>query len=130
MGPPNLRRLAVRRARAAVRRPGETGVSSAAREIYYEKLRAFARQYDFPLVDFAEHDSDPAFLDPARLPHQRQRLDLLQPRPRRVLSRCAAVGTFRLATEKRLVSTALRLLLVIIPKQATVDKQGGSGDVI
>src|ERR1043166_6237028 len=64
MGPPNLRRLAVRRARAAVRRPGETGVSTAAREIYYEKLRAFARQYDFPLVNFAEHNSDPAFLDP------------------------------------------------------------------
>ena len=43
---------------------GESGVSSSARDIYYEKLRAFARQYDFPLVDFAEHDSDPAFLDP------------------------------------------------------------------
>jgi D-alanine transfer protein len=43
---------------------GKSGVSSAARDIYYEKLRALARQYDFPLVDFAEHDTDPAFLDP------------------------------------------------------------------
>jgi D-alanine transfer protein len=43
---------------------GPGGTSSVARAFYYNKLRALARQYDFPLVDFAEHDRDPAFLDP------------------------------------------------------------------
>ena len=41
----------------------ETGVSSSAREAYYKKVRALAQQYHFPLVEFQEHDDDPAFLD-------------------------------------------------------------------
>jgi D-alanine transfer protein len=38
------------------------GMSRAAREDYYVKLRALVRRYHFPLVDFEEHDEDPAFL--------------------------------------------------------------------
>jgi D-alanine transfer protein len=38
------------------------GVSRSAREDYYTKLRALVQRYDFPLVEFEEHDEDPAFL--------------------------------------------------------------------
>jgi D-alanine transfer protein len=40
-----------------------SGVSRAAREAYYKKLRAFAQQYNVALVEFEEHDEDPTFLD-------------------------------------------------------------------
>jgi len=40
----------------------ETGVSRAAREAYYKKLRAFAQQYNVALVEFEEHEDDPTFL--------------------------------------------------------------------
>jgi D-alanine transfer protein len=39
-----------------------TGVSRYARESYYKRLRALSQQYHFPLVEFEEHDEDPAFL--------------------------------------------------------------------
>ena len=39
------------------------GCSRLARENYYEKVRALARQYNFELVEFEDHDEDPAFLD-------------------------------------------------------------------
>jgi D-alanine transfer protein len=39
-----------------------TGVSRYARESYYKRLRALTQQYHFPLVEFTEHDEDPAFL--------------------------------------------------------------------
>ncbi len=38
------------------------GVSRAAREAYYTKLRALAQRYHFVSADFEEHDEDPAFL--------------------------------------------------------------------
>jgi D-alanine transfer protein len=38
------------------------GVSRSARENYYKKLRALAQRYNFALVEFEEHDEDPAFL--------------------------------------------------------------------
>jgi D-alanine transfer protein len=38
------------------------GVSRSAREGYYEKLRVMAQQYNFPLIEFRDHDEDPAFL--------------------------------------------------------------------
>jgi poly-D-alanine transfer protein DltD len=38
------------------------GVSSAARQAYYERLREMAGRYETPLVDFREHDEDPRFL--------------------------------------------------------------------
>src|SRR6266567_4047498 len=38
------------------------GVSRSAREDYYTKLRALVEQYHFALVEFEEHDEDPAFL--------------------------------------------------------------------
>lgn len=38
------------------------GVSSSVRQIYYDRLRALARQYHFPVVDFRDHDADPSFL--------------------------------------------------------------------
>ncbi|HEY7002126.1 MAG TPA: D-alanyl-lipoteichoic acid biosynthesis protein DltD [Candidatus Udaeobacter sp.] len=40
----------------------EAGVSRSAREAYYKKLRLLAQRYNFPLVEFEEHDDDPAFL--------------------------------------------------------------------
>ena len=40
----------------------EVGVSRLARAVYYEKLRALARQYNVTLADFAEHEEDAAFL--------------------------------------------------------------------
>ena len=38
------------------------GISRSSRKDYYVKLRALAQRYHFPLVDFEEHDEDPAFL--------------------------------------------------------------------
>jgi D-alanine transfer protein len=39
-----------------------TGISRSAREDYYTKLRALVQRYHFELVEFEEHDEDPAFL--------------------------------------------------------------------
>jgi D-alanine transfer protein len=39
-----------------------TGVSRSAGEVYYNKLRALAQRYNFPLLAFEEHDGDPDFL--------------------------------------------------------------------
>ena len=38
------------------------GISRSAREDYYTKLRALVHRYHFPVVEFEEHDEDPAFL--------------------------------------------------------------------
>jgi D-alanine transfer protein len=38
------------------------GVSRSAREAYYTKLRALVERYHVPVVEFEEHDEDPAFL--------------------------------------------------------------------
>src|SRR5215468_7129651 len=38
------------------------GVSGAARGEFYRKLPALVEQYQFPVVEFQEHDEDPAFL--------------------------------------------------------------------
>ena len=38
------------------------GVSRAAREAYYTKLRALVQRYHFAVAEFEEHDEDPAFL--------------------------------------------------------------------
>jgi D-alanine transfer protein len=38
------------------------GVSRSARDEFYRKLRALVDQYHFPVVEFQEHDEDPAFL--------------------------------------------------------------------
>jgi D-alanine transfer protein len=38
------------------------GVSRAARDEFYSKLPALVNQYHFPVVEFQEHDEDPAFL--------------------------------------------------------------------
>ena len=40
----------------------EKGVSRSAREHYYAKLRALVQRYHFPLLEFKDHDEDPAFL--------------------------------------------------------------------
>jgi D-alanine transfer protein len=40
----------------------QTGISRSARESYYKRLRALAQRYNFALVEFEEHDEDPAFL--------------------------------------------------------------------
>jgi len=40
----------------------EKGVSRSAREHYYAKLRALVQRYHFPLLEFEDHDEDPAFL--------------------------------------------------------------------
>jgi D-alanine transfer protein len=39
------------------------GVSRTARETHYKKMRTLAQRYHFALVDFENHDEDPAFLD-------------------------------------------------------------------
>jgi D-alanine transfer protein len=44
----------------------QAGVSRSSREAYYKRLRASAQRYNFPLVEFEEHDDDPAFLDRQR----------------------------------------------------------------
>src|SRR5438874_7286591 len=38
------------------------GISRSAREDYYTKLRALVQRYHFALVEFEEHDEDPAFV--------------------------------------------------------------------
>src|ERR1043166_4380710 len=38
------------------------GVSRSARDEFYTKLPALVEQYHFPVVEFQEHDEDPAFL--------------------------------------------------------------------
>ena len=38
------------------------GVSHSARDEFYRKLPALVEQYHFPVVEFQEHDEDPAFL--------------------------------------------------------------------
>jgi D-alanine transfer protein len=38
------------------------GISPSAREKFYAKLRALVQRYHFPVVEFEEHDEDPAFL--------------------------------------------------------------------
>jgi D-alanine transfer protein len=38
------------------------GVSRSARDEFYRKLPALVEQYQFPVVEFQEHDEDPAFL--------------------------------------------------------------------
>jgi D-alanine transfer protein len=38
------------------------GVSLSAREGYYDKLCVLAQRYNFPLIEFRDHDEDPAFL--------------------------------------------------------------------
>jgi D-alanine transfer protein len=40
------------------------GISPVARQEYYNKLTALVRRYGFELVDFADHDEDPNFLEP------------------------------------------------------------------
>jgi D-alanine transfer protein len=40
----------------------KAGISRSAREGYYKKLRALAQRYNVVLIDFKEHDEDPAFL--------------------------------------------------------------------
>jgi D-alanine transfer protein len=40
----------------------QTGISRSARESYYKRLRALAKRYHCALVEFEEHDEDPAFL--------------------------------------------------------------------
>ena len=41
----------------------QQGYSRLARENYYEKMRALAQRYNFALIEFEDHDEDPAFLD-------------------------------------------------------------------
>jgi D-alanine transfer protein len=38
-------------------------ISRPAHETYYKKIRVLAQRYDFPLIEFEEHDNDPAFFD-------------------------------------------------------------------
>jgi len=38
------------------------GISRSARDEFYRKLPALVEQYHFPVVEFQEHDEDPAFL--------------------------------------------------------------------
>jgi D-alanine transfer protein len=40
----------------------QAGVSRSARNEFYRKLPALVEQYHFPVVEFQEHDEDPAFL--------------------------------------------------------------------
>ena len=39
-----------------------SGVSPSAREVYYERMRELAPRYHFPVIEFEQHDADPAFL--------------------------------------------------------------------
>jgi len=41
----------------------QQGYSRLARENYYQKMRALAQRYNFTLIEFEDHDEDPAFLD-------------------------------------------------------------------
>ncbi len=38
------------------------GVSRSSREVYYERMRELAQRYQFPVIEFEQHDADPAFL--------------------------------------------------------------------
>ena len=38
------------------------GVSRAGRQVYYDRMSELARRYHFPLIQFEDHDADPAFL--------------------------------------------------------------------
>jgi D-alanine transfer protein len=38
------------------------GVSRSAREVYYDRMRELAQRYRFPVIEFEQHDADPAFL--------------------------------------------------------------------
>ena len=38
------------------------GISAEARAEFYDRLEALAARYDFPLVDFRDHDEDRRFL--------------------------------------------------------------------
>jgi D-alanine transfer protein len=38
------------------------GVSRSTREVYYERMRELAQRYHFPVIEFEQHDADPAFL--------------------------------------------------------------------
>jgi D-alanine transfer protein len=42
------------------------GVSRSARQVYYDRMRELAQRYHFPLIEFEDHDADPAFLIPHR----------------------------------------------------------------
>jgi D-alanine transfer protein len=41
----------------------QIGISRSIRESYYEKMRALAQRYNFPLVEFEQHDEDATFLE-------------------------------------------------------------------
>jgi poly-D-alanine transfer protein DltD len=41
----------------------QKGISRKARESYYKRMRAVVQRYQFPLVEFEDHDDDAAFLD-------------------------------------------------------------------
>jgi len=43
-----------------------TGLSPSTRQVYYDKVTSLAQQYRIPLVQFPDHDNDPAFLIPRR----------------------------------------------------------------
>jgi len=38
------------------------GVSRSTRELYYDRMRKLAEQYQFPIIEFEQHDADPGFL--------------------------------------------------------------------
>jgi D-alanine transfer protein len=38
------------------------GVSQSAHQVYYDKMRELAQRYHLPLIEFEDHDDDPAFL--------------------------------------------------------------------
>jgi D-alanine transfer protein len=38
------------------------GVSRSARQVYYDRMSELAQRYHFPLIEFEDHDADPAFL--------------------------------------------------------------------
>jgi poly-D-alanine transfer protein DltD len=38
------------------------GVSRSARQVYYDRVSELAERYHFPLIQFQDHDTDPAFL--------------------------------------------------------------------
>jgi len=38
------------------------GVSRSARQVYYDKMRELAQRYHFRVIEFEDHDADPAFL--------------------------------------------------------------------
>jgi len=38
------------------------GVSRSARQVYYDRMSELAQRYHFPLLQFEDHDADPAFL--------------------------------------------------------------------